>query len=289
MKRMWLTVLSLAVMLVVAAICEQVQAQPGGQRGQRGGPGGQFGGGRGGPGGFTGGGFQDPTMQLLGMREVQEELDLLKEQVEDIQKVVEDARGGGARGGDRGGDRPNFQDMTEEEREKFIDDRRKQQEEQNEKVLAEVNKILFEDQAARLQELKIQRLGTAALFLASVQTELKISGSQKSDLEKAREKNGELMTSLFEKMRSGDIDRDSIRGEMEKSRGDADKNLLAVLSKDQQAEFEKMQGVKFEFPERQFGGPGRGRGGPGGGQQGARPQRGAGGQNGRPQRPGGGN
>ena len=66
---------------------------------------------------------------------------------------------------------------------------------------------------------------------------------------------------------------------MQELRKSGDKKVLAVLSEEQVASYEKMKGAPFKMPERSFGG--RGGGGRGGS---GRPGRPGGGD--RPQRPG---
>lgn len=316
-------VLGLMGLLVVAAVAtaqEERRRQRGGERGgqrQRGG--------RTGRGGFGGRGFtasiEMTKMQLLRDEAVQKELDLLDEQKAEIRKLTASLRqqgrgrggrpGGGRPGGERrparpGGDqgaslRPDGTILTQQE-----EPRRRQPGGRPgggrggfdfaamQKRIAEIIKkietdILLPPQVDRLNELSIQRLGTQALNIASIQTKLGITGDQKKKFESVREAQGkkrqELFSSLF---RRGGGERPSREEMMKKFRElqeGSQKELLAVLTADQKKKFDEMKGEPFKFTARRgFGGFGGGRrpgGRPGGGRRPGRP----GGEGDRPRRP----
>ena len=87
--------------------------------------------------------LQRQGVYALTRPEVAKELGLTAEQREKIQKVQESAR-------PQGGGQGNFQDLSEEERQKL----RTQMRERQEKVQAEMLAVLTDDQKAKLTELK---------------------------------------------------------------------------------------------------------------------------------------
>ncbi|WLD14617.1 hypothetical protein [Planctellipticum variicoloris] len=233
---------------LLVSLASQAQAQ--GQRG--------FGGGRGGFGGFGGGG----AAGLIAMEAVQKEIGVSTEQVEKIQTAIRELGGGRGPGG---GDRPNFQEMSEEERTKFFEEMRKQGEERAKKAEEILKANLDAKQLARLEELRIQREGAGALARTEVAAKLKLTDDQK-------EKIKEALASAQVDLRGGGgggFDREAMQKRFEEARAKREKanaDALAVLTADQKTAFDGLQGAKFEFPA--FGG----RGGPGG-QGGGRPGR----------------
>ena len=242
----------------------------GGPGGGRGGPGGfggggfgggGFGGGRGGPGGGRGGQIQDPTMQLLRVEAVREELELLPDQVDALAKISENARSGFQR--------PDFdfRNATEEERGEFFEKMQEQLRERAEEMQAQLEEVLLPEQYDRLKELGVQVMGMRALSLDRVADELGISDSQKEEL---ADVTASVQDKVREMMSSGNRDRDAMRAQMEEIREGVESDLMDVLTADQRKSFEEMKGKPFEFPEGAMGrgGPGGGRGGPGGGRGG---------------------
>lgn len=241
-----------------------------GRRGEGGGGRGEGGGGRGGApggfqgrGGFGGGGFGgrggggDMTMSLLRMEEVQTELEISPQQKEAIEKMAEQARG----------ERPDFgsiRDMDEDERQAFFEKMRKQGEERVAQMKEQLEEVLLPQQMARLEEIGLQVRGMQALEDKEVAAKLKITEAQKEELadvrEKLQEEMREKMREVFQGGGGGDI-----RETFGKMREDMEKKVLAVLTSDQQKQFEEMKGEPFEMPERSTRGfGGRGPGGPGG-------------------------
>lgn len=238
---------------LLVSLASQAQAQ--GQRG--------FGGGRGGFGGFGGGG----AAGLIAMEAVQKEIGVSKEQVEKIQTAIRELGGGRGPGG---GDRPNFQEMSEEERTKFFEEMRKQGEERAKKAEEVLKANLDAKQLARLEELRIQREGAGALARTEVAAKLKLTDEQKDKIKEA-------LASAQVDFRggrgpgAGGFDREAFQKQMEEARAKREKanaDALAVLTADQKTAFDGLQGAKFEFPA--FGGRG-GPGGPGAGRPGRPP------------------
>ncbi|MFN8854010.1 MAG: Spy/CpxP family protein refolding chaperone [Planctomycetaceae bacterium] len=227
---------------------------------------GGFGGGFGGPPGAGGVGA------LLLMEEVQSELKLTDDQKSKLREAREELRGeaGGRRGGAPGGG-ANFRDMSQEERQKFMEDARKRMQEQAKKSEELARKVLTPEQMTRLNELRVQQEGVRALSRTEVAMALMLTDAQKEAigdiLEQARPQRGPGGGG------PGGGGRGASAEEREKARAEAAErtrktqaDIEAVLTDTQKAEWTKLQGAKFTFPERPaFGAGGRGgRGGQGG-------------------------
>jgi hypothetical protein len=216
-------------------------------------PGGGGGGGRGGFGGGRGGGG---VGGLVAMEAVQKELGITDEQKTEITKVLEESRP--MRGAGGGFNREEFQNLSEEDRAKRMEEFRKTAEETAKKVEEKVKGVLNEQQNARLSELRIQREGVAALNRAEVAEKLTLTAEQKEKIAKLNESlrpqfgrggpggGGGGERPNFEEMRA----------QREKTEGE----IVAVLTEEQKASYEKMKGAKFEFPRPMGFGGGQGGG-----------------------------
>ncbi len=280
-----MSLVAICGLFLATAVVEAQQGQRGeGQRGQ-----GQRGQGRRGfgGGGFGFGGRGGPRIDLMGLTripKVQEELEMLEDQVAAVQKLAEQQRGGGGRGrgGRPGGDGEREgrgdretrgrRDGSDEDRQaRFAEFMRRREElaKQNKEKLAE---ILLPHQLDRLNQIRIQVLGTGALEDSEVAAKLKITEEQKKGLKAERD----AMASQFRELFTGGGDREGMFEKMRELRTESEKKLMAVLSDEQQKQLEELKGEPFEMPRGAFRGfGGRGRGGPGGGRPGRpeRPQR----------------
>ena len=195
MKRNSILILATAV-LSLSVVAADVVAQPQGQRPQGQRPGGQ--------GGFGQRGSN--PIQLLRVAEVREEVELLDEQYEELQtkarKIQEEARGTG--------ERPNFRELSEEERNKLIAEFRKRSEETNKKIAKLVEDVLLPHQKERLDQIALQMQGTAALFTPKVREALKITAETG---EKMQNVSREVMEGVRDKAREAfqSGNRDGIR------------------------------------------------------------------------------
>lgn len=284
MKRVKLFTLAAALMAML--IVPAVQAQPGG--GGRPG-GGQFGGRPGGGqfGGRGGGPNNISISQLLQSEKVRNEAEIFDEQVQELKeasdKIRADARA-------NQGERPDFRNLTEEQRRELFERFRKSSEETQKKINSAVQEILLPHQLERLEEIRIQILGSGALLLEPVQKKLKVTDTQKAKFEEitngTREKSQEMFGSVREKFQELGGDREKIqalmaeiREKMEAVQKEAEEKIVGTLTAGQKKQFEEMKGKPFEISREDLR-PQRPQGQRPGGQGGQRP----GGQNGqRPQ------
>ena len=281
----------LATTMVDAQQEERRQRQRPGQGQRRGG----------GPRGFGGrGGGGIDLLALTRIEAVQKEVDMLEDQIEEAKKLAEEQRAGrrgGRPGGNRGdgGGRPerpgrgDNDELTDEQRQQRIAEfqqrRQAQQQQQAERAKeaeAKLAEILLPHQIERLKEIRLQLQGTSALQTPEIAAQLNLTDQQKTDVaETSRTIQQEMFGKMRDLFRSGD--QESMREKMGEMRNEANAKVMALLTDEQQQQFEEMKGEKFEMPREAFGRGGFGRGGPGG-PGGGRGRPGGGG--GRPSRPG---
>jgi len=225
-------------------------------------------GGRGGRGGFGGGGFGAEPLRLLSNEKVQKELDLTADQKDSLKKLGDEARA-------QRPDFASFRDLSEDDRRAKMEEMRTKMEEQGKAMKAKVDAVLLPNQLERLKQLTLQLRGANALPDPEVAKALSLSEDQQKQLTELRAAGDAQRRELFQGAGAGGGgDREALREKMTAIQKEQTDKTLAVLNADQKAQFEKMQGEKFEFPANLrrggFGGPGGAAGGPGGG----RPRRG---------------
>ena len=203
------------------------------------------GGDRGGRGGRDRGGADDNPLRLLRSEAVQRELELSDEQIRSIVDL-EEGRERRDRDAERAARDAELEKWPEELREERANELR---DARSKERTASLGEILLPHQVKRLTQIVAQasaaQRGIAGGRLAD---QLGITPEQR---EKLQEKAAELQAELNEKIAK-------LRSQMQKE-------LLAELTPEQQAQYEEMMGAQFSFQTQQrgAGGQGRGRGGDG--------------------------
>ncbi len=196
----------------------------------------------GGPGGGRG------NFNLVNNEKVQKELALTEQQKEAIKKAFEEQRNAMS-------DLPDSDDRFTKMQELF-------------KTLQDkISALLDDKQKARLKEIQLQMQGPAGLANKETADALKLSDDQ---VEQIKQINETMQTDIRDTFQaSGQVDFADVQKETERLRKDGNDKMLAVLTAEQKAAFDKMQGAKIDIAAGGFGGPfggGFGRfGGPGGG------------------------
>ena len=252
------------------ATAAQAQGPGGGRRG-----GGFGGGGFGGFGGMGGGG--GALFMLVNNEAVQKDLGLSSDTTEKLKKIGEEFNTAIRESMSAGGPRPNFQEMSEEDRNKAFAKMAETGKAVSEKYLPKLKEALTADQYTRLQQIHWQNMGTGALADPEVVKALAITKEETDKIAEVNKDFGEKMREMFAQGPGGGGGGGREKfAEMMKER---DTKIVAVLTKTQQEEFDKLKGKEFDVAQlrRGFGGPGGrgpgGPGGPGGGGPGGRPKR----------------
>ncbi len=115
----------------------------------------------------------------------------------------------------------------------------------NNDIAAQFNEALDETQQARLQQIYAQANGPTALFDEKIAETLKITAEQATKL-------ADVRTKIFDEFRNAGVDWQSLSDEEATKKIDemiASQNDLyaAVMTDEQRAEFEKLQGEKLEI------------------------------------------
>jgi Spy/CpxP family protein refolding chaperone len=191
---------------------------------------------------------------LIGREEVQKELKVSEEQAAKLKTIAEEARPAGGGGGGGG-----FQNLSDEERQKFFADMQKRTEETTAKVTA----VLTPEQNTRLKQIRLWALGTSALSDDDTAKGLMLTDDQKEALKTINEEADKKSQEIGAGFRGADEEnRGKLMAQMAEIRKETEAECLAVLTDEQKAQFTKMKGEKFDLPM------GPGRGGPGGGRRG---------------------
>lgn len=218
--------LSLVVLMVSSASAQE------GRGGRRGGFGGQF-----------GGAFNSP-MAILRMKEVQKEIKATKGQQKQIDEGLEAMRGGF-----------NFQELqslSKEDREKRMEEFRKNAAEAGKAFEEKMNKLLKPKQIARLNELSLQLQGAMALTRPEIAKDLGLTEDQQTKMQgilQAARPEGS-----FDFQGASQEERQKWMTESRERQEKAQAELLALLTDEQKAKFTAMKGAEFKFPEPRFGG-----------------------------------
>ena len=211
---------------------------------------------RGGMRGQRGQGSQEQIMiQLLAMKEVQKELKMGEDFADEMKDVMEDVREGMQEAmtelreeiQDAGG----FREMDEDDRRKLMEKMNKMRKEVNDEAWKSISKKVSKDQMKRLNQLVLQRQGTAALFAAKMRKELEITDEQ---FRKMSEKNKELVQDLNDAIQEARQDRDfeAMQEAQAEYREESKKAFMGILTDKQKKKYKEMMGEEFKFPARQM-------------------------------------
>ena len=174
---------------------------------------------------------------LLGMPEVRTELGTNDSQNKRIDEVIAELQRQ-MRQAMEGMDFRELPNLSPEERDKLFAEMRKKNEQANQKADEAVAKVLEPKQIARLNQLKLQREGPMAFNRDDLAKQLQLTNEQR------------------EKIRSVQENAPPPFGFDPEQRRKLQADLLAVLTKEQQAKWSEMAGKEFRFPEPRGFGPG---------------------------------
>jgi Spy/CpxP family protein refolding chaperone len=170
-----------------------------------------------------GGGFGGPAF-LLTQESVQKELKLSDDQVKKIKDVGEKSREAFGK----------LRDLDREERTKKM-------QEINKETTKALSTILSKDQAKRLKEISLQRLGARAFSNAEVAKELNITDEQKKQIQDINAATREEMT----KIRQGEGSREEKAKKVAEYTKTVQAKLMKVLTDEQQKKWKTMTGKPF--------------------------------------------
>jgi hypothetical protein len=218
MHRTLLTVASLAAALLATLLTTDASAQPPGGRGRGMGMGGMM-----------------SQASLVRQEAVQAELGLSPDLKAKLAAELPE-RGPGGGGG-------NPRDMSDEQRQKWMEERRARNTEDDKKIAG----LLSPEQLARLKQIRVQALGAGVLMDESIAKELSVTDDQVTKLQSA-----------MRDMRQG-----GGAGNPGEMRAKMTAKAMEILDADQKATLEALKGPAFDVSKLQMRGPGGGRPGAG--------------------------
>ena len=239
-------------LMSILALAATANAQPGG-------------GGRGGRGGgmFGRGGM----LSIVKNEAVQKELGLSADDATKVKAVTDefDAAATAAMG-----DRPNFREMSQEERTKAFAKMAETAKANNDKFLPKLKDVLTADQFTRLQQIHLQVAGIDALTEAEVIKSLAISTEQQESIKTINSSMDTKRNELFASLGGGGGGGGGgdMREKMNELTKERETKVNEVLTKDQQDKFATLKGKEFDVSQLRP----QGRGPGGGGGRGKRPQ-----------------
>ena len=120
----------------------------------------------------------------------------------------------------------------------------------NADIETKVKEILKKEQVERLDQIVLQMQGIRALQDPVVVKKLKITEDQKKNFQKVQTEGSEKRAKLFKDFRAGNVEQATMREKMQQIRTETDKKTIEVLTKEQQSQFEKLKGKKFDLGRR---------------------------------------
>lgn len=231
MKRVHLGICAAALVALAAVSAEAQQGR------------GRGGFGFGGPGGRG-------LVSLAGNEAVQKDLGLSADTTSKLNTLNEDMRAARTKEYNSAGiDLQNFQNLSNEQRQKMAEIGTKL----NEEFTPKLNELISADQMKRLKQINVQSQGSGALANADVAAELALTAEQKTKLggllADYGRKQGELFTA------GGDVQERIAKGR--ELSAELEKNALEVLTADQKTKFSALKGSPFDLAQLGFGGRGR--------------------------------
>lgn len=186
---------------------------------------------------------------LLMMPEVQRELGLTQQQIQQLQQLWQQQRAQmqelWRQRGSNDPSRPpeGWQQLWQQQQE-------------------QIGRILQPAQRTRLRQLELQRMGPAALMRPDVTSELNLTEQQQQKIRDIMQQYGQKTAQLMQEARNAQVDPQVWRQRLQQLREQTDKELLGVLTPEQQEQWKKMLGKPFEFPRGPWGPGGMRRGAP---------------------------
>lgn len=113
-------------------------------------------------------------------------------------------------------------------------------------AMSKLNDVLDEGQQKRLRGIYLQAAGAAAFSDPAIATELKLTEDQKKQVAELGRKNRRARSELEEAELAKGSSPQEIGDKTDQLREELSKESLAVLSRDQQEQFEKMKGEKVD-------------------------------------------
>jgi hypothetical protein len=188
---------------------------------------------------------------LLSIPEVQQELSLNDDQKKKAEAMVEETRTQ-IRATMGNVDFSQLQSMSQEEREKRFADFRKIAEEADKKADAKIEKLLDARQLKRLNELRLQREGPAALSRPEVAKKLGLSEELQAKIQKmVEDARSQGRDGPSGGRNASEEERRAMYSQYQERRKQLESDIMALLNDDQVVDWTALTGKEFKFPPSQ--------------------------------------
>lgn len=205
--------------------------------------------------------------RLLRIEMIQKELELDEDQVKEIDDLVNGRRKNEEKKEDETEEkeeRPNFRDMSDEQRRAYFDKRRKASDDRRSAEEEAIEEILLPHQVRRLEQVKVQLMGTQALADADIQKKVGLDEKTQERIKKISEERMQEMRDVMRDVFRGG-DREEIQETMAEMRESIESAVFDAMTETQLNKFKELKGPKLSFTREEmmgemFRGFGRGRG-----------------------------
>ncbi len=186
--------------------------------------------------------------RLIKLDRIQKELELDEDQIAALESSDGDREAGG-----ESEERPNWRELSAEQRTAYLEKLRAARENRASAEEDKINDVLLPHQLRRLEQIKVQLLGAAALDNDTVAEELKLTDETREEMKQAvSERTQEMREVMREAFMSGD--RDAIQGTMAEMRESIEEAMMDTLSDEQKAKLKELKGPPISFtPEELMG------------------------------------
>ncbi len=116
-----------------------------------------------------------------------------------------------------------------------------------------VQQALKPEQVTRLQQIDVQARGLRGLTQDDIAGKLKLTDEQRKKIADLQAEQQQKVRQLAQDVRNGNVERAKYREKLDELSKEHEKDTMDVLTDEQQAEYEKMKGEKFELGRRAFG------------------------------------
>lgn len=181
------------------------------------------------------------SLILVRNPKVMEEIKLSEEQSTKIDELFQELTAA------RRGITAELRGVPAAKRQKKLAEIQKKISEKTNEINKAIEKTLDPDQVARLEQLAIQRQGLAALSNPQIAKKLKLTEEQLQKIAAIRTEGLKKRQQLIQDARAGIVDRGQLAEKTKKIEEQTKKEVLLVLTMEQQTRFNLMQGEAFDF------------------------------------------
>ena len=186
----------------------------------------------------AGGGF---LARLLQIDAVRQEIKLTDSQLQDVEKAMQELRQAEPQGAPQ--DRPNFADMTDQQRAEAFARMRERNQQRMKATKEALAKVLSAEQMTRLNQIYLQQQGVRALSEPDVAAALQLTSEQQTKIADILQHLRARHLARAVDAGQGQGDPETLRQRMRERREQLEKDVMAILTDEQKAKLKDLQGT----------------------------------------------